>query len=92
MNNTNSNAKTKHFNITLELNEVKIAKERIKKASFSQYVSNLIKEDNVKKDTMKSMKEIFGTAYDWEPFHDAKSEKAFYELIGLREYEIKSKK
>ncbi len=89
---TKKQAMTKAFNFTLDVEVVKSAKSIITDISFSQYISDLIREDVRKRNNVKTIQEIFGNKKPLNLYHDAKSEKAYYELIGLKEYEIKSKK
>jgi hypothetical protein len=87
----NSTAKTKAYNISLDFNSVEEVKKIITNTSFSQYLSDLIKEDLEKKKNIKSLSEIFGEDFEPITFINAKEEKKYYELIGLTNYEIKSK-
>lgn len=87
----NTKAKTKAFNISLDINAVEEAKANIKDISFSKYLSDLITKDNNERNQIKTFSDIFGKDFKQIPFTSPEDEQTFYSQIGLNDYEIKTK-
>ena len=83
--------KTRAFNISLDEQAVAEAKKKLVDQSFSLYLSNLIKEDLNKKNQLKKLSDIFGKSFKFIEFKTAEEEKNYYELIGLKDYELHNK-
>lgn len=85
-------SRTKAFNLSLDENAVKQARKNLaKQGSFSQYLSNLIKQDLTKQEQSKKFSDIFGKDFVPIVFNNITEEKEYYDLIGLKDYELKLK-
>lgn len=81
-------ARTKAYNLSLDVEAVERAKEEINKISFSHYLSNLIKKDLEEREQVKTMDQIFGNSFQSISFKSHQQEQDFYESFGLTNYAL----